>query len=342
MTQTCKKITAVDKLGWQQALQTAINDPAELLTYLQIEPSLIPQLLKQAHLASREFALRVPHSFAQRMQKGDLHDPLLRQVLPISAELECQAGYSYDPLGEQAVNPQAGVLHKYHGRVLLTIASSCAVNCRYCFRRHFPYQENNPGRKGWQAALDYIAGDTSIQEVILSGGDPLLNSDKWLAQLASQLAAIKHVKTLRIHTRLPIVIPQRITAEFIAWFNGSRLKPVLVIHCNHAREIDAEVAEAMQRLHTAGITLLNQSVLLKGVNDCVDVLCELSERLFFINVLPYYLHMLDAVQGAAHFAVDKEKARRIHEKVSQQLPGYLVPKLVMEQAGAKAKLTVKD
>lgn len=322
--------------AWQQALSNAITRPEELLQLLELDPG----LLNAAQAASQKFTLRVPRSFVARMQKGNLADPLLRQVLPVDAELKTYATYSTDPLGEVTANPLSGVLHKYNGRVLLITTGVCGVNCRYCFRRHFEYTDNNPGSAGWEKALAYIAQDSSIKEVIFSGGDPLIASDKRLAGLARRLEAIPHLTTLRIHTRMPVVLPERITTEFTDWFSTLRLKPVLVIHCNHPQEIDQTVATAMLSLKKAGITLLNQSVLLQGVNDDPATLVGLSERLFEIGVLPYYLHLLDKVQGAAHFEVPKATAKALIQKIMTQLPGYLVPKLVWEKAGATSKLPV--
>jgi EF-P beta-lysylation protein EpmB len=322
--------------AWQVALKNLVTDPAELLQLLALDPALLPAAMQ----ASRLFPLRAPRAFIARMKKGDIDDPLLRQVLPLAEELEEAPGYSRDPLGEKAVNPVQGLLHKYHGRVLLTVAAGCAINCRYCFRRYFSYAENNPSQAGWQHALDYIAGDSSIAEVILSGSDPLIATDDYLARLAQKIAAIAHVKTLRIHTRLPIVLPERIVPEFSAWFTATRLRPVLAVHCNHPQEINDEVRVALQSLKNAGICLLNQTVLLKGVNDAAAVLVELSDRLFTAGVMPYYLHVLDRVQGAQHFDISEERAKQLAAEMARQLPGYLVPKLVREIPGATAKMPV--
>lgn len=321
---------------WQQALSNAITSPEELLKMLDLDPHLLPAAQK----ASDSFALRVPRGFVARMQKGNLHDPLLRQVLPIDEELKTYATYGIDPLGETTANPMSGILHKYQGRVLLVITGVCGVNCRYCFRRHFNYTDNNPGSAGWAKAIAYIAQDSSIKEVIFSGGDPLIASDKRLQTLAQQLETIPHVQTLRIHTRMPVILPERITPALVNWLGALRLKTVMVIHCNHANEIDQPVANAMQTLKAAGVTLLNQAVLLKGVNDNPNTLIELSEKLFAIGVLPYYLHLLDKVQGAAHFDVPAEIAKTLIQTITAQLPGYLVPKLVWEKAGAVSKLPV--
>lgn len=321
---------------WQNELADLIRSPAELIELLELDPDLLPAAL----LASDDFSLRVPRPYAARMRKGDSADPLLRQVLPLGEELLAAPGYSADPLGEARANPQPGVIHKYHGRVLLIVSGSCAINCRYCFRRHFPYQDNKPGRAAWQDALDYISADPSITEVIYSGGDPLSSPDRSLAWLTQQVAAIPQVRRLRIHTRLPVVVPSRIDADCLAWMTGHRLATSLVIHSNHANELDTGVAGALARLKEAGITLLNQTVLLKGVNDNPQALIDLSERLFQCGVLPYYLHLLDKVAGARHFDLPEARAVTLHQTLQERLPGYLVPRLVREDPGASSKTPV--
>lgn len=321
------------KHTWQHALSDLITDPAELLTLLRLDPALLPA----ARLAVKAFPLKVPRGYVARMRKGDPGDPLLRQVLPLGAELEMSAGYVTDPLAEQQANPVPGLLHKYHDRVLVTLTSACAVHCRYCFRRHFPYADNNPGTAGWEKIIAYIGEHPEINEVILSGGDPLAVSDKLLRLFTQKLSKITHIKRFRIHTRLPIVLPERITPELIAWLREMPFQPVLVVHANHAQEIDADVASALASLREANVTLLNQSVLLRGVNDSVDALVALSERLFANGVLPYYLHVLDKVQGAAHFDMPLERARELHAGLTARLSGYLVPKLACEVAGEGAK-----
>jgi len=319
--------------NWQHALKLAISDPQELLNILELDIGLLPA----AQQAAKLFSLRVPRGFVARIEKGNINDPLLRQILPLGAELEEVEGFVEDPLQEQTSNLMSGLLHKYNARVLLTVTGACGVNCRYCFRRHFPYTENNPGTQGWEQALNYIAADSTIKEIILSGGDPLVAPDTYLANLVQKIATIPHVKTLRIHTRMPIVLPERVTQELLNWFTGSRLKPVMVVHCNHANEIDKAVAQAMLSLHKAGVTLLNQAVLLKTVNDSVDSLVKLSQALFEVSVLPYYLHLLDKTRGTAHFEVDESTAKQLVRGMAQQLPGYLVPKLAREEPGAGAK-----
>lgn len=320
--------------SWQQQLRDAIRTPHALAEALHLEVS---QLGFSAR-ANQEFALKVPRAFVSRMTPGDVNDPLLRQVLANVAEDIPHPDYGDDPLGETgAANPVPGIIHKYRGRLLLTVASGCAVNCRYCFRRHFPYDENQLSRGEWQRALDYIAADSSIEEVILSGGDPLLARDDYLAGLVDALSGIAHVTTLRIHTRLPIVIPERVTPGLLGGICRSELATVMVLHSNHANEIDARVAAALERLRGGGVTLLNQAVLLAGVNDSVDALVSLSRALFRAGVLPYYLHLLDRVRGAAHFAVDEARAQSLVGEMALRCPGYLVPRLMRESPGEGSK-----
>ena len=319
---------------WQTELAAAVSDPAELLHLLELDAS----LLEPARAASREFPLRVPRSFVARMRKRDPFDPLLRQVLPLGAELEPQPGFIHDAVGDMPSRAVPGVLHKYQGRVLLIATGACAVNCRYCFRRHFPYAEESARTAGWQPALQYIRSDAGISEVILSGGDPLSLSDRILADLVSRLQEIPQLRTLRIHTRQPIVLPARVDAELLSWLRNCRLRKVVVVHVNHARELNAEVTEVLRKLQDAGVTLFNQSVLLRGVNDSAEVLTELSQQLFTAGVIPYYLHMLDRVRGAAHFDVPDSRAREIARELRARLPGYLVPRLVREVPGAPAKM----
>lgn len=319
--------------AWQSALARAITDPAELLTVLELDARLLPA----ARAAARLFPLRAPRGYVARMRKGDAADPLLRQVLPLDLECESAAGFTADPVGDLAALAVPGVLHKYHGRVLLTATGACAVHCRYCFRRHFPYADASASTDQWRGALDYVRHDRSLKEVILSGGDPLSLSDRRLSAFVRALARIPHVERLRIHTRLPIVLPERIDDDMLAWLTGTRLHPVMVVHANHANELDDRVVRALSCLHRAGVTLLNQSVLLKGVNDSAEALIALSEALMAARVLPYYLHLLDRVAGAAHFEVDESRARALMRAISARLPGYLVPRLAREEVGGQAK-----
>ena len=324
---------AVESVSWQSLLARSITDPEQLLSRLSLDTS----LLDGALAASADFPLRVPEPYLSRIQPGNPHDPLLRQVLPLGEELREQPDFVMDPLGEQHTNARPGIIHKYHGRLLLIVSGGCAVNCRYCFRRHFPYGDNNLSTDEWQQALDYIRQDESISEVIYSGGDPLAASDKRIAWLTREIAAIAHVRRLRVHTRLPVVIPQRVTSELIDALCGTRLPVTMVLHCNHANEIDRQLAEAIQRLRQAGIVLLNQAVLLKGVNDNIGDLVSLSEALGDHGVLPYYLHVLDHVKGAQHFHVDDRAASGLAAEMLARLPGFLVPRLVREVAGQSSK-----
>ncbi|MCK5721769.1 MAG: EF-P beta-lysylation protein EpmB, partial [Gammaproteobacteria bacterium] len=293
-------------------------------------------LLNGAIAASQSFVLRAPLGYCQRIEKGNPNDPLLRQILPLDAELISDQQFKLDPVGDLAAMEVPGLLHKYHGRVLIITTAACAVHCRYCFRRHFPYQENR-AEQNWQEAIDYIQSHSDIHEVILSGGDPLSLTESRLKNLTDQLLNIPHIKTLRLHTRQPIVLPERINNELLNWLDSLPWKIVIVLHCNHANEIDSSVASALKKLQQHQVTLLNQSVLLAGVNDNTETLINLSQKLFSHHVLPYYLHMLDKVQGAKHFYVKNEKANQILDEIRQLLPGYLVPKLVKEQAGEKSK-----
>lgn len=323
-------------LSWQKALSELITDPLELCHLLEIDPKLV-DLSDQA---IQQFPLRVSRSFVSRMQKGNIRDPLLLQVLPVAQEMKQVTGFTPDPLHEKDANPLPGLLHKYKGRVLFTLTGACAINCRPCFRRHFPYAENMPNKAGWEKVIHYIQADESIAEIILSGGDPLTIKDEGLQQLITYLEKIPHLSRLRIHTRLPVVIPERVTDELIRMLTESRLQSVVVIHCNHPNEIDSSVITAMKRLRNHGITLLNQSMLMRGVNDDVAILKKLSEKLFAMGVLPYYLHLLDPVAGAAHFWVEEPHAKEMIWQLAQQLPGYLVPKLVQEVPGQPAKMTM--
>lgn len=324
---------SVDTENWQNTLATAFRHSDDLLAYLELPQTRSTQL----DMAATSFPLLVPKPFADLMEKGNANDPLLRQVMTHPEETRHIKGFVTDPLDEQQSNVQPGIIHKYHGRVLLIAATGCAVNCRYCFRRHFAYQDNQIGRKHWQAALNYVRQDNSITEVILSGGDPLLLNDSLLSDLLTHIEAIPHVKRLRIHTRLPVVIPARLTPELITRLGQSPLQCSMVLHVNHANELSRDLQQGLKQLHQHGIALLNQSVLLRGVNDQLIHLSELSELLFEFHVLPYYLHLLDPVQGAHHFHVDDQEAINLHRQLLANLPGYLVPKLVREVPGKANK-----
>ena len=320
-------------MDWRHHWRDAVTDPAELLSLLGLD-ELLPRLPHD----NAGFALRVPRGFVARMRRGDAHDPLLLQVLPQLAERDEVAGFVTDAVGDMDARAAHGVLHKYHGRALLIASGSCAINCRYCFRRHFPYADEMAAAGQWRQALQHLRSDSSISELILSGGDPLALTTAKLEELSHGLADIAHVRRLRIHTRLPVVLPERIDAPFIAWLDSLPLQKVVVLHANHANEIDASVDAACRRLHGAGATLLNQSVLLRGINDTTAALGDLSERLFTAGVLPYYLHQLDRVQGAAHFEVDDARALDLVKNLRARLPGYLVPTLVREVGGEASKL----
>ena len=321
---------------WQQALADAITDPAELLSVLGLDQGSLPGM----RAAARDFPVRVPRGFVARMRRGDPFDPLLLQVLPTAAELIARAGFGTDPVGDLGSRQGAGLLQKYAGRSLLIATGACAVHCRYCFRRHFPYDEETASSHAWQGALDRLSADSAVQEVILSGGDPLSLNDRRLAQLTTALQDIPHIKRLRIHTRQPIVLPERVDAGLLDWLAGVRLQKVIVLHVNHAREIDGQVVKACQDLAGTGATLLNQSVLLAGINDSVEALSDLSEALMAAGVLPYYLHVLDRVSGASHFDVQERVACDLIDQLVARLPGYLVPKLVREVPGMSSKTPV--
>lgn len=323
-------------LSWQEELSSLITDPQELITLLKLDT----RDMSNAQKACLSFPLRTTRSFVSKMKPGDWNDPLLKQILPTGEELITHQGYSSDPLNEKACNTQKGVIHKYFGRLLMITTPQCAVNCRYCFRREFDYQDNTLSRSQWQDALAYIASNETIEEVILSGGDPLTASDRQIEWLIDALEDIPHVLRLRIHSRLPIVLPQRITQSLCTIFSKTRLQLIMVTHCNHPNEIDDEVKKAIHALSNQQFTLLNQAVLLAQINDHPSTQIALSKHLFTIGVLPYYLHLLDKVSGAAHFDVSETRARQLHNEMRARLPGYLVPKLVKELPGGYAKETL--
>ena len=323
--------------NWQNQLRNVITSADQLLAMLELEPADVGYCPE----AIADFALKVPLAFVRRMRCGDPRDPLLLQILARGEEMIQTAGFSTDPLGETGeANPSKGIIQKYRGRALLIVTGGCAVNCRYCFRRHFPYNSNQNSRAEWDETLEYIARDGDINEVILSGGDPLIASDAYLDELVTKIAAISHIRRLRIHTRLPVVIPDRITQGLLDAVRRPSLHTVVVIHSNHANEIDDSVVAALNRMRQGGIALLNQAVLLADINDRAEVLIALSEKLFAAGVTPYYLHLLDKVQGAAHFNVPEDKAIKLVAELTKTLSGYLVPKLVREVAGAPSKIGV--
>jgi len=304
---------------WQQELQQAISHPLDLLRLLELPENL---------LTTTPRGLRVPRGYVARMRKGDPNDPLLRQVLPIAEEAITVPHFHQDPTADKAAERTPGLLHKYPGRALLITTAACAIHCRYCFRQHYSYPPFQP-----QLILESLWQDPSITEVILSGGDPLTWTDSRLGKLIDALATIPHLKRLRLHTRLPIVLPERITHELLKHLTSHRLQPIVVVHANHPNEIDSLVGTTLQTLVKSGITVLNQSVLLRGINDNAATLIALNELLFSHQVLPYYLHMLDRVQGAAHFEVPPTTALELLKQLQENLPGYLVPRLVKEIAG---------
>ena len=318
--------------GWQVELARAFSNPRDLLTFLNLDPGQADESVS----AQTSFSMRVPRPFANRMVKGDPNDPLLRQVLPVKDESTSFDGFLQDPLAEQS-GPLPGMLHKYRSRVLLILRGGCAVNCRYCFRRHFPYGEHGLGRDEMAKIVDYIGKRPEINEVILSGGDPLVAKDQQISDVFASLATLPQLRRVRIHTRLPVVIPSRVTPTLVRLLGEAPWPTIVVLHTNHPQEIDDALAGATRDLREAGVTLLNQAVLLAGVNDTVETLSSLSERLFDIHVLPYYLHLLDKVEGAAHFDVSDAVARTLMAGLLERLPGFLVPRLVREVGGDRSK-----
>ena len=324
---------ATGRPDWKRLWRDAVRDPRELLALVEL-----------GHLAAgisdaaaAQFPLRVPRGFVARMRRGDPSDPLLRQVLPVLDEDRVVPGFVLDAVGDAAARAGHGVIRKYQGRALLVATGSCAIHCRYCFRRHFPYAEETAAAGQWREAVAAIAADPSLHEVILSGGDPLSLATEKLAELTGALAGVPHVRRLRIHSRLPVVLPERVDDGLLDWLQALPWPVAMVVHANHAREFDPSVDAAMARLRDAGATLLNQAVLLRGVNDSVDALADLCERGYQAGVLPYYLHQLDRVAGTAHFEVGDDAARALHRALAARLPGYLVPRLVREVAGDPGK-----
>jgi EF-P beta-lysylation protein EpmB len=319
--------------NWQQLWRDSLRDPLELLEML----GLTDFSNRISAQAGNAFAFRVPRGFAAKMRHGDIHDPLLRQVLPLTEEEQLTPGFAIDAVGDLMARGATGVLHKYKGRALLVTTGSCAVNCRYCFRRHFPYADETAAAGQWREAVEYLRADASIHEVILSGGDPLSLTTPKLALLTDALKTLPQLKRLRLHTRLPVVLPERVDAELLKWLSELPWPVTMVIHANHGNELGSVVGDALLQLRQTGTTLLNQSVLLAGVNDNANVLQSLSEALHQHGVLPYYLHQLDRVQGAGHFSVPDADAIALHRELMAALPGYLVPKLVREMAGEPNK-----
>lgn len=328
--------TLVTKQPWQTALVNTIKDPAVLLSQLGLSGKLNAINID----AIKNFPLRVPQAYIDKMRYGDQHDPLLRQVFPLIDESFNVSDFVTDPVGDALAVTSPGILQKYQGRALLLTTGACAIHCRYCFRRHFPYGESNPLASQWQQTLKNIAEDSSINEVILSGGDPLSLTDNKLATLVADIEKIPHIKRLRIHTRLPIVLPERVDEHLLSWIKNTKLSVIMVVHANHANEIDLLVSTALNKLRLAGCQLLNQTVLLKGINDSPQALYQLSERLSEVNVTPYYLHLLDKVAGASHFDVPEQQGIELIAQIRKMLPGYLVPRLVREQQGEASKTII--
>ncbi|APZ92646.1 EF-P beta-lysylation protein EpmB [Fuerstiella marisgermanici] len=323
--------------SWQRQLAAAIRDPAVLLKTLDLPADTVSTPLVPVEGGQPAFPLLVPLSFVNRMQPGNRNDPLLKQVLPLAEEQEAVPDFVADPVGDSAAKVAPGLLQKYHGRALLVTTGACAVHCRYCFRREYPYHDEPRRMSDWQPALNAIADDNSVTEVILSGGDPLILNDGRLAELFGHIDAIPHVERIRIHTRLPIVLPARVTPELLKLLNGLRSQPVFVVHANHGHEIADDCRDALRQLVSSGIPTLNQAVLLKGINDSADVLEDLCRRLINIGVMPYYLHQLDKVIGAAHFEVPVAVGLGLIDELGRRLPGYAVPKFVQEIAGETGK-----
>jgi EF-P beta-lysylation protein EpmB len=328
--------TVLPKQGWQTALANAIKDPNELLAQL----GLTDRLDAIDDTVLKQFPLRVTQSYINKMRHGDPLDPLLRQVFPLIDEGITHENFVSDPVGDQLAITSPGLLQKYHGRALLLTTGACAIHCRYCFRRHFPYNDSNPLASQWQQTLVTLKQDKSINEIILSGGDPLALSDNKLARMVSELELIPHIKRLRIHTRLPVVLPERINDSLLSWIKTTRFQVVMVIHANHSHELTQAEAQALKSLALADVQLLNQTVLLKGINDSVEALTNLSERLIEVGVLPYYLHLLDPVAGAGHFDVTEKIGTELIKQLRTKLSGYLVPRLVREQQGENSKTVI--
>lgn len=326
--------SVVPALNWQRELATAIRDSDELLQELGLRKSDLPEAAICQH---PKFPLLVPRSFVQRMKPGDPRDPLLRQVLPVEEEQETFAGFVEDAVGDQASRTVPGLLQKYSGRALLMAAGSCAVHCRYCFRREYPYDQEPRTMRAWDEAIDALSQDVSISEVILSGGDPLMLPDNRLRQLVRRVDAIDHIRRIRFHTRLPIVLPSRITPEFQSICSEMKSQPIMVVHANHAKEIQNDCLDTLRELVRRGMPVLNQTVLLRGINDTPQAQINLSRALIDIGVMPYYLHQLDRVNGTAHFEVSNETGRHIIQAMRAELPGYAVPQLVQEIPGELSK-----
>lgn len=329
---------SVSREVWQHELAAAVRNPDVLIARLGLPES----FREPARRAALAFPLLVPESYLSRMTRGNPADPLLRQVLPIDAETEHSPGFGRDALAEQTARIAPGLLQKYAGRALLITTGICAIHCRYCFRRHYPYHHEPRQLADWEPALNALAADDSLEEVILSGGDPLALTDARLEPLLDRLEQIPHLQRLRLHTRLPIVLPARVTPRLLQRLLTSRLTPIMVVHANHPAELAGDCAEALRRVVRSGITTLNQAVLLRGVNDNLPTLHELCVRLINLGVLPYYLHQLDRVQGTAHFEVPEAYGRELVAELRKRLPGYAVPRYVREVPGVPHKTPLES
>jgi EF-P beta-lysylation protein EpmB len=325
-----------DDGAWKKELANATTSVSDLLERLQLSDHI------QQMDCSPDFSCLVTDSYLKKMEVGNINDPLLLQVLPQGqekSELHQQSGTT-DPVADLDAMTSPGLLHKYHGRALLISTGACAIHCRYCFRRHYPYQQSSCVSSALDQTIHYLQQHTEIEEIILSGGDPLVLDNEKLNRLISTLETVPHIHTLRIHTRLPIVLHKRINAGLLQLLQATRFHVVMVIHANHANELGAEEQEKLLLLRNIGVTLLNQSVLLKGINDNADTLVALSKRLFSCYTLPYYLHLLDPVKGAMHFDIEKSTAIKLKDEMEQRLSGYLIPRLVQEIAGKAAKTAI--
>ena len=317
-------------------MATSVRNVGELLALLQLDNS--DTALQ--HEAAKDFPLRVPRHYIERMRKGDASDPLLLQILPSAQETEHQPADRNDPLDERRRQPVNGLVHKYRGRALWMLSGTCALHCRYCFRRQLPYSAMISGIRGADEVCDWLDGHPDIREVILSGGDPLSLPDPALSPLADRLDSIAHLDTLRIHTRLPVALPERVDEGLLGWLEPLQMQKVMVLHLNHPRELDPKVAKAVDLLRNAGVRLYAQSVLLAGVNDSADCLEQLFDRLWQTGVQPYYLHLLDPVRGAAHFDVAEWRAKLLYGELCSRMPGYRLPRMVRETPGLPAKSLV--
>jgi len=328
--------TLTQDTDWKVTLRQAVTDPAELLKLLELPKS---RWLNGARLAAKQFPLKVPHGFIARMEKGNPDDPLLRQILPLATELNEITNYNKDPVGDRPSTTVPGLIHKYQSRALLISTGACAVHCRYCFRRHYPYNDSHAGGRQLDEIKRYLQQHTELNEVILSGGDPLMLDDPQLERLLQAISTIPHIRWIRIHSRIPVVLPERINDQLLQILSSNKAV-TMVIHCNHPNELDVDVSHALLTLQQAGVRLYNQSVLLRGVNDNAQTLCELSYKLFDAQVQPYYLHLLDKVRGAAHFDLNEEEAVLLYQQIQSQLSGLLLPKLVREVPGQPSKTLI--